>query len=93
MIIVWLLQAIEDRDAQLDYVADDSPQAALDLGDRIEEHISALADFPRMGRSGRKSGTRELVIQGTPYIAIYRVKMRLGRVEILRLLHGTQQWP
>lgn len=93
MIIVWLAQAIADRDAQLDYVADLSPQSAIDLGDRIEAHISNLAAFPRMGRLGRETGTYELVVTDTPYIVVYRVKPRLKRVEIIRLLHGAQQWP
>jgi toxin ParE1/3/4 len=44
-----------------------------------------------MGRPGRVSGTRELVIPGTPYIVPYRV--RGGKLEILRILHATQRWP
>ena len=44
-----------------------------------------------MGRPGRLRGTRELVISRTPFIAIYRVKGR--RIEVIRLLHSSQQWP
>jgi toxin ParE1/3/4 len=39
-----------------------------------------------IGRPGRVSGTRELAISGTPYLAVYRVQN--NRVEILRILHG-----
>jgi toxin ParE1/3/4 len=35
--------------------------------------------------------TRELVISRTSFIAAYRVKGE--RIEILRVLHGSQQWP
>jgi toxin ParE1/3/4 len=44
-----------------------------------------------MGRSGRVDATKELVILGTPYLVIYRVKGK--RVEILRVLHGSRKYP
>jgi hypothetical protein len=44
-----------------------------------------------MGREGRVKGTRELVIGRSPFIAVYRIKGK--RIEILRILHGAQQWP
>jgi plasmid stabilization system protein ParE len=44
-----------------------------------------------MGRPGRRSGTRELVIASTPYIAIYRIKA--DSIQIVRLMHGAQKWP
>lgn len=47
--------------------------------------------FPNMGRAGTVSGTRELVIKKTPYIAVYRVDE--NEIHILRVLHGSQQWP
>jgi len=52
-----------------------------------------LSEHPEAGRSGRRRGTRELVISGTPFILIYRVRARPARVEILRVLHGKQKWP
>lgn len=48
-------------------------------------------DFPEMGRLGRVSGTRELIVSRMPYIAIYH--LRNNTVEILRLLHMAQLWP
>jgi plasmid stabilization system protein ParE len=50
-----------------------------------------LRRFPAMGHDGRVIGTRELVVAGTPYIAVYR-KGRTS-VRVLRVLHGAQQWP
>jgi toxin ParE1/3/4 len=91
--IAWLPRALKDRDAQIDYIANENPKAALDQGDRIEQQIDMLADFPEAGRPGRKHGTRELVIGRTPFIVVYRVRPKARRVEILRVLHGAQQWP
>ena len=44
-----------------------------------------------MGRAGRVRGTRELAIDGTPYIVAYRIKGNV--VEVLRVIHGAQRWP
>lgn len=47
-----------------------------------------LENFPEMGRPGFLMGTRELVIPGTPYIAIYRAFA--SRIEIVALKHGVR---
>lgn len=76
---------------QLDYIAQDNPSAAVSLDEEIERQMDMLADHPLMGREGRVKGTRELVIGRSPFIAVYRVKKK--RIEVLRILHGAQQWP
>ena len=91
MEILWLKSAIAMRLAQLDYIAADNPTAAIELDQRIDQQIDRLADHPRMGRAGRVRGTREMIITRTPFIAIYRIKA--NRIEILRIVHGAQQWP
>ena len=50
-----------------------------------------LIQHPQMGRPGRLRGTRELVISRTPFIVVYRVKGT--RIEVIRMLHSSQQWP
>lgn len=92
MIIDWLPEANRNRIAQLDYIAADSPLAAADRDDEIERQVNMLYEHPRMGRPGRVKGTRELVISGTSFILIYRLRGSL-RIEVLRLLHGSQRWP
>lgn len=81
------------RDAQLRHIARDDPHAAVAQGDRIMAALDHLPQHPEMGRAGRVKGTRELVVGGTPFIVIYRVKPKVQRVEVLRVLHGAQQWP
>ena len=91
MNLVWLPRAIADRDAQLDYIAQDNPRAAVEQGDRIVHQVGTLTEHHEMGRAGRKQGTRELVISHSPFIVVYRIKCK--RIELLRVLHGSQQWP
>ena len=73
------------------YIARDSPTAARQTVDRTRDAVAHLAVHPAMGRVGRITGTRELVIAGTPYIVAYRA--RKGSVRILAVLHSSQQWP
>lgn len=89
--LLWTPVARAAREAAIDYVAQDNPVAALDQLDEIERQVSILGQHPLLGRVGRVRGTRELVIQRTPYILVYR--LRPGVVEVLHLLHGAQQWP
>src|SRR3546814_10282694 len=51
--------------AQLDYIERDSIQAALTVARRVRDQAAQLAAFPELGRTGRKRGTRELVISRT----------------------------
>lgn len=82
-----------EREAAIEYIAQDNPQAALGQLAEIERQTDLLPSQPEMGRPGRKKGTRELVVNRTPFILVYRVKPRVKRIELLRLLHGAQQWP
>jgi Plasmid stabilization system protein len=50
-----------------------------------------LPDHPRAGRQGRMKNTRELVIDGVPFIVIYRENISTNCIEVLRVLHDAQQ--
>ena len=91
MRIEWTFLAMNDREAIFDYLEADSPRAAIMIDDRIEAQVELLIETPEIGRPGRIEGTRELVIQRTPYIAAYRIDGET--VRILRVLHGAQEWP
>jgi toxin ParE1/3/4 len=71
------------------YVARDKPEAAERLATRIVAVVEALRDHPRLGRAGTEPAIRELVIGGTPYIVLYRVRRQ--RVIISTIRHGAQR--
>lgn len=56
---------------------------------RIVAVVEALANHPYLGRAGAEPGVRELVIGGTPYIVLYRV--RGPQVTISTIWHGAQR--
>lgn len=91
MILDWLPAANDHRFEQLDYIAQDNPLAAIGQDEEIERQVNMLLLQPKMGRPGRLKGTRELVISRTPFIAVYR--LQTNRIEVIRLLHSSQQWP
>lgn len=91
MKLVWSQRAAADRLAIFIWIAEDDPQAAATVDDRIEAAARRLIDFPESGRIGRVEGTRELVIARTPYVAPYQI---VGNtVRILRVVHGARMWP
>ena len=93
MELVWLPLARTQRTDAIDYIANESPSAALGQLDEIERQTDMLLEHPNLGRPGRVDGTRELVISKTPFIVIYRVRPRAKRIELIRMLHGAQLWP
>ncbi len=93
MPILWREQAEEDLNEVFDYLLDRNANAAIRTRDIILGQIGQLADQPGLGRPGRVTGTRELVIARTSYIVAYLVDPRLNAVVILRILHGARLWP
>jgi toxin ParE1/3/4 len=91
MPIKWLRTALRNLDHHASYIAKDNPDAARRAVERVQAAVGQLTQYPSMGRIGRVPGTRELIIGGTPWIIVYRV--RAGAVEIIRVLHGAQSWP
>lgn len=89
--LVWSALALLDRDGIFTHIEADNPATAVTVDERIVAAARGLRDFPKSGRPGRIAGTRELVVTGTPYIAAYAVTETT--VRILRVLHGSQQWP
>ena len=74
----------------VDYISDDNPAAAQALKDDIETKVSRLPRNPRLYRTGRVEGTREMVVRSN-YIVVYTEDA--DAVTILRVLHAAQQWP
>lgn len=91
MQIKWLRSALANLNQEASYIAQDNPQAVILTVTKIRKSVEPLTSFPAMGRPGRVSGTRELIIDGTPYLIPYRVRGEF--VEILRVFHASRQWP
>jgi toxin ParE1/3/4 len=87
----WTTPALQQlHDAKL-YIEVENPSAANAIGTRIEDGVKRLALFPEMGRTGRRTGTRELVIPATNFIVAYRISV--DTIDIIAVLHGARKWP
>lgn len=89
--VIWIRQATRQLIDVHAYIAQDNPAAADRLLLLIYQAADRLRAFPEIGRPGRITGTRELVIPGTAYVIAYR--LRASSIRILALLHGAQRWP
>ena len=91
MTIVWSPRAVRHLTDLRAYIARDNADAAARVAVTLLTAVERLAGMPSLGRPGRVSGTRELVVPGTPCVIPYR--LRGERLEIIAVFHGRQQWP
>lgn len=84
----WTPAAASDLEQISDYLRNHHPTYWRATVLRLYEGVRSLKSFPESGRPGNEPGTRELVFQPLPYIAVYRVKQ--DAVEILRIYHAAR---
>lgn len=89
--IKWLSRAERDLDQVEAYIAQNNLRTADKMVLNIIAAVEQLDTFPGMGRAGRVEGSKELVVDGTPYIIPYRKKGE--RIEILRVYYAARRWP
>jgi len=87
--VEWLRAALDNLNAVAEYISRDNPVAAARTVAAIVNAVEDLKQFPALGRPGRVSGTRELVVLGTPYIVPYRVRGNV--VQLIRVFHAARK--
>ncbi len=90
MKVIWTPEAEDDRVQIFDYIAADSPRAAVKMDELFSKAAGRLADHPKLGRAGRIPGTRE-VIPHKCYCLVYEIEQEA--VWVLALVHTARQWP
>ncbi len=87
--IVLAPQADDDLAAIVAFIAQDSQQAAIRIGDELVDAAFSLNEMPFRGAPVRnRSDTRKLI--HLHYLIIYRVNDRERVVEILRFWDGRK---
>ena len=94
-VLEWREAARNDLLAILDYISDDNPDAAQGMVDEIAQKARGLVLHPKLYKTGRVQGTREMVVRtnciDTPCLACCpavaaRVAGRLNQVATNRQL-------
>jgi addiction module RelE/StbE family toxin len=84
--------ALADREAIMDHIAQDNPNAAADLDAEFEAKAENARQRPALYRTGRVRGTREIVVRPN-YVMVYRIEDEGGTLAVLRVFHAARQWP
>lgn len=85
----WTPHSIADLHAIYDYIAEDSPENALGMIDRLTGREDQIVAHPKSGRmvaEVEREDIRELI--EAPYRIIYRVVDE--RIDVLTVMHGAQ---
>ena len=82
-------EALDDLDGIYDWIAKDSQKAAARVVRVLRQSMNRilLPELVKIGRPGRRTGTRELV--EWPYIIVYKVSDDREVVTILSVVHGA----
>lgn len=91
MQVRWTTAAADDLETIADYLFEKTSENAARLLREICNAAFVLKNFPNRGRTGKKQGTRELVMTSLPYIIVYQVTGEV--LHVVRILHGAQEWP
>ena len=88
MNVHWTDTAIEHLSVIHDYIAQDSPEYARRVVDRLTRRSQQIGSFPLSGRTTPEFGMEQIreVVEG-PYRVIYIVKT--GQIDILAVIHGA----
>lgn len=91
MKVKWTKVAFSDLVKIFEYISnEDMPETARKIVGIINSSIGQLLKFPESGKKGRVEETRELVVPGTPFTIVYRIKN--DALEILTILHHSKKW-
>jgi toxin ParE1/3/4 len=88
MRIRWTPAAAADLQSISDYLQEHHPRYRDATVRKLYADIRDLKHWPGRGRPGREEGTREILFQPAPYVAVYRVKEQT--IEVMRIYHTAQ---
>ena len=86
----WARAALDQLEEQIEYVAAKGLADPIRVGVRIERALDLIQAHPKIGTPGRRAGTRECQVGGSPLTLIYRVERT--RILILAVMHQRQSF-
>lgn len=88
--IDWSQPARDDLRKIADWLRTETPpDVAVRYLHAIRTRCAALENFPKRGPQIGKEA-RKLIVQGTPYIILYRIIR--SDIEVVRIFHNRENW-
>jgi len=81
----WTRRALADFEQAHDHIAQDNPEAARQIAQRLLDATETLLEYPRIGRVGEDEDSREWRVDKTPYLLVYAIKGEV--IELWRVWH------
>jgi len=87
----WTIRSSENVLQIEEYIAAENPVAAQKVTNEILRIAQNLRESPMLGHTGRRAGTREIVIPRYPYFISYRLTSK--KVIVLAVIHQSRKYP
>lgn len=88
--LIWEPEAEHQLNDIVDYIKPLSAHGAVKIARLVMDGLDRARRSPHIGRPGRVSGTRELIVHPN-YVVIYRITA--DAIDVLRVLHARRLYP
>lgn len=88
-LLEWSIRSLSNVASIEEHIEADNPTAARKVLGEIRKTAHNLTEFPMMGHTGQRVGTRELVLAKYPFTIIYQLTAR--KVFILAVAHQSKK--
>jgi toxin ParE1/3/4 len=88
-LLEWSIRSSVNVAEIREYIASKNPTASESVLAEIRISANGLREFPMLGHTGRRSGTRELVLPKYPFTIIYRLTST--KVIIVAVIHQARK--
>lgn len=84
----WTRRALVDFEQAHDHIAQDNPEVARQIAQRLLDATETLIEYPRIGRVGEDEDSREWRVDKTPYLLVYAINGDV--IELWRVWHPSR---
>jgi plasmid stabilization system protein ParE len=90
LVVLFTPRAMREMLAAVRWWRKNRLEAPRLLDDEVDRALRRIAVFPRSAPLVRGRDARRVVLRRSGYLLFYRVRPRLGRVEVISVAHGRR---
>ena len=88
----YTTDALAHLEAINGFLSERNPVAARRIAADIQAAAVRLCEFPHIGQRSDAPGTRQWIVQRSPYLIIYEIDDARDEIIVLGVFHGAQDW-